>query len=120
MPALGVPVGRRLVAAFTLAAALAGIAGGLQAQSARVVTLDVLSFERSATVLIMLVLGGAGRMYGAFIGAGLFMLARDYLARKDPVYWQLWIGGLLIVVVLLARGGILGLVETLRARRRTP
>jgi branched-chain amino acid transport system permease protein len=113
MPALGAPVNRRLVAAFTLAAALAGLAGGLLAQTNQFVAIEVLSLDRSAAVLIVLVLGGAGRMYGAFIGAGLFTLVQDFLARKDPVYWQLWIGGLLVAVVLFGRGGILGLAETL-------
>ena len=120
MPALGAPVGRRLVAAFTLSAALAGIAGGLLSQTTQFVGLDVLSFPRSAAVLIMLVLGGAGRLYGAFIGAGLFMLMQDYLARLDAVYWQLWIGVLLVAVVLFGRGGVLGLAEIARDRLRRP
>jgi branched-chain amino acid transport system permease protein len=116
MHALGAPVGRRLVAAFTLGAALAGIAGALLTQTTQAVALGVLDLERSASVLIMLVLGGAGRLYGAFIGAGLFMLMQDYLARRDPVYWQLWIGCLLVAVVLIGRGGILGIADALRAR----
>ncbi|HTE51784.1 MAG TPA: branched-chain amino acid ABC transporter permease [Kofleriaceae bacterium] len=120
MPALGVPVGRRLVAAFTLAAAIAGVAGGLLSQTTQFVGLDVLSFPRSAAVLIMLVLGGAGRLYGAFIGAALFMLMQDYLARLDAMYWQLWIGVLLVAVVLFGRGGVLGLAETARDRLRRP
>jgi branched-chain amino acid transport system permease protein len=111
-------VARRLVAGFTLAAALAGVAGGLLAETTQFVALDVLSFPRSAAVLIMLVLGGAGRMYGAFIGAGLFMLMQDYLARRDVMYWQLWIGLLLVAVVLFGRGGVLGLAEALRDRLR--
>ncbi|HEY0479311.1 MAG TPA: branched-chain amino acid ABC transporter permease [Kofleriaceae bacterium] len=118
MPALGAPVGRRLVAAFTLSAGLAGLAGGLLAQTTQFVAIDSISFPRSAAVLIMLVLGGAGRLYGAFLGAGLFMLMQDYLARLDPVYWQLWIGGLLVVVVLFGRGGVLGVAEELGARLR--
>jgi branched-chain amino acid transport system permease protein len=116
MPALGAPVGRRLVAAFTFGAALAGIAGALLTQTAQGVALEVLGTERSASVLIMLVLGGTGRLYGAFLGAGLFMLMQDYLARRDPVYWQLWIGCLLVAVVLLGRGGILGIAEAVRGR----
>ena len=118
MPALGAPVGRRLVAAFTFAAALAGIAGGLLTQTTQFVGLEVLGFPRSAAVMIMLVLGGTGRLYGAFVGAGLFMLMQDFLARRDPVYWQLWIGALLVAVVLVGRGGILGIAETLRERIR--
>jgi branched-chain amino acid transport system permease protein len=118
MPALGAPVNRRLVAAFTFAAAVAGIAGGLLTQTTQFVGLEVLGFPRSAAVTIMLVLGGTGRLYGGFIGAGLFMLMQDYLARRDPVYWQLWIGGLLVAVVLIGRGGILGIAETLREHWR--
>ena len=117
MPALGAPVGRRLVAAFTLAAALAGVAGALLTQTTQFVGLDVLGFERSASVMIMLVLGGTGRMYGAFLGAGLFMLMKDYLARLDPVYWEAWIGLLLVAVVLVGRGGLLGIAETMLERR---
>ncbi|HEX7840950.1 MAG TPA: branched-chain amino acid ABC transporter permease [Kofleriaceae bacterium] len=120
MPALGAPVGRRLVAAFTLAAGLAGIAGGLLAQTTQFVAIDAISFPRSAAVLIMLVLGGTGRLYGAFLGAALFMGMQDYLARLAPEYWQLWIGGLLVIVVLFGRGGVLGLAERLQGpvRRR--
>jgi branched-chain amino acid transport system permease protein len=116
MPALGAPVHRRLVAAFTLAAGLAGVAGGLLAQTTQFVAVDSISFPRSAAVLIMLVLGGTGRLYGAFLGAGLFMLMQDYLARLDPTYWQLWIGGLLVAVVLFGRGGVLGVAEAVRDR----
>ncbi|HEX8111857.1 MAG TPA: branched-chain amino acid ABC transporter permease [Kofleriaceae bacterium] len=116
MPTLGAPVGRRLVAAFAFGAGLAGIAGALLTQTTQAVALEVLGTERSASVLIMLVLGGTGRLYGAFIGAGLFMLMQDFLARRDPMYWQLWIGCLLVAVVLVGRGGILGIAEALRAR----
>jgi branched-chain amino acid transport system permease protein len=116
MPALGAPVGRRLSAVFTVSAGLAGIAGGLLAQTTQFVGQDALEFQRSAAVLIMLALGGTGRLYGAFLGAGLYMLMQDYLARQNPVYWQLWIGVLLVVVVLFARGGVLGGIDALRAR----
>ena len=113
MPALGAPVVRRLVTAFTVAAGVAGIAGGLLAQTTQSVAIDWIGFPRSAAVLIMLVLGGTGRLYGAFLGAGLFMLMQDYLARLAPEYWQLWIGALLVAVVLFGRGGVLGLAERL-------
>jgi branched-chain amino acid transport system permease protein len=116
MPAIGAPVGRRRVAVFTISAALAGIAGALLAQTTQFVGLDVLDFQRSASVLIMLALGGTGRLYGAFLGAGLFMLMQDYLARQNPVYWEFWIGLLLVVVVLFARGGVLGGIDVVRDR----
>ena len=58
--------------------------------------------------MIMLVLGGAGRLYGALVGAAVFMIAQHYLSDLNPIYWQFWLGLLLVVVVLFARGGILG------------
>jgi branched-chain amino acid transport system permease protein len=115
MPAIGAPVQRRLVAAFTIGAAVAGIAGALLAQTTQFVGLDTLGFNRSAELLIMLVLGGAGRLYGAIIGTAVFMIAQDYLAGMNPVYWQFWLGLLLVAIVFFARGGILGAVERLRA-----
>jgi branched-chain amino acid transport system permease protein len=114
MPAIGVPVRRRLVAAFTLGAAIAGIAGALLAQTTQFVGLDTLSFGRSADVMIMLVLGGTGRLYGAIVGTAVFMIAQDYLSGINPVYWQFWLGLLLVVFVFLARGGIMGAIERLR------
>jgi branched-chain amino acid transport system permease protein len=116
MPALGVPVGRRLVAVFTIGAALAGVAGGLLAQTTQFVGLEVLGFPRSASLMVMLALGGTGRLYGAFLGAGLFMLIQDYLARLNPVYWQFWIGVLLVVVVLIGRGGVIGVIDAVVER----
>lgn len=108
MASIGVPVRRRLVAAFTLAAGIAGIAGALLAQTTQFVGLDTLGFQRSAEVLIMLVLGGTGRLYGAILGTAVFMIAQDVLSGIDPVYWQFWLGLLLVAFVLVAQGGILG------------
>ena len=111
MPAIGVPVQRRLVAAFTLGAAIAGIAGALLAQTTQFVGLDTLGFGRSADTMIMLVLGGTGRLYGALVGTAVFMIAQDYLSGINPVYWQFWLGLLLVVFVFVARGGIMGALE---------
>jgi branched-chain amino acid transport system permease protein len=118
MPAIGAPVARRLRAIFTIAAAVAGVAGALLAQTTQFVGIDTLGFPRSADLLIMLVLGGTGRLYGGLVGAAVFMIAQDYLSSIDPVYWQFWIGFLLVVVVLYAHGGILGGLAALRARWR--
>jgi branched-chain amino acid transport system permease protein len=118
MPAIGAPVARRLRTIFTIAAAVAGIAGALIAQTTQFVGIDTLGFPRSAELLIMLVLGGAGRLYGGLVGAALFMIAQDYLSGIDPVYWQFWIGFFLVVIVLFAHGGILGGLDTLRTRLR--
>ena len=114
MHAIGAPVRRRLLTVYTISAALAGIAGALLTQTTQFVGLTVLSFERSGAIVIMLVLGGAGRLYGAFVGATLYMIAQDQLAEMDPVFWDFWIGLLLVLIVLFARGGILGLIDRLR------
>lgn len=116
MPAIGAPVRHRLVTVFTVSAGIAGVAGALLAQTTQFVGIDVLSFQRSAELLIMLVLGGTGRLYGAVIGAAVFLVARDYLSGLNPVYWEFWIGVLLVLIVLFARGGILGGLTALYAR----
>jgi branched-chain amino acid transport system permease protein len=118
MPAIGAPVPRRLRAIFTIAAGVAGIAGALLAQTTQFVGIDTLGFPRSAELMIMLVLGGTGRLYGGLVGAAIFMIAQDYLSGINPVYWQFWIGLFLVVIVLFAHGGILGGLDVLRSRLR--
>jgi branched-chain amino acid transport system permease protein len=116
MHAVGSPVRRRLLTAYTIAAALAGIAGALLAQTTQFVGLTVLGFQRSGEIVIMLVFGGVGRLYGAFVGAALYMIAQDQLAKMDPEFWYFWIGLLLVLLVMFARGGILGLLDRLVRR----
>jgi branched-chain amino acid transport system permease protein len=123
MHAIGSPVHRRLVTVYMISAAIAGVAGGLFAQANALVTLSVLDFERSAAVMIMVILGGTGRLYGAFVGAVIYMVLQDYLAKLSPTYWQFGIGLLLVLTVLFARRGLLGLLEDLSAwvaRQRAP
>ncbi len=120
MAAIGVDVRRRELVVFTIAATLAGIAGALSAQVDQFVSLNVLSFELSGMVLVVLVLGGIGRLYGAFVGAPIYFLAQDWLSKDDPVYWNFWLGLMLVIVVLCARGGILGLSSRLAERMRAP
>ncbi|MES2103995.1 MAG: branched-chain amino acid ABC transporter permease [Pseudomonadota bacterium] len=115
MPAIGANVNRQLITIFTVSAAVAGVAGALLAQTTQFVGLDVLGFPRSAELLILLVLGGSGRLYGGLIGAAVFMLAQDYIAGINPAYWQFWIGLLLVLIVLFARGGVLGGLDKLRS-----
>ena len=122
MHAIGVPVRDRQVMIYTIAAVLAGIAGALLTQTTQSVALTVMTFERSGAILIMLVLGGVGRLYGAFVGVPLYMIVQDNLSRLDPVYWYFWVGLMLVLVVMFARGGVLGIVDALVARfgrRRT-
>lgn len=123
MHAVGSPVRRRLVICYTISAAIAGIAGGLWAQTNAYVNLTALGLDRAATVLIVLILGGYGRLYGAFVGAIAYMVLSHFLSRVYPTAWQLGLGVLLVVIALFARNGILGIVETLRQRfttRRKP
>ena len=101
--AIGIPVNWRLVAIYTIAAGYAGIAGALLTQTTQFVSLDVLSLERSADVLLALVIGGIGYLYGGIIGAILFKLMQDYLANLTPQYWQFWIGLVLVIIVLIGR-----------------
>ncbi|HZL60646.1 MAG TPA: branched-chain amino acid ABC transporter permease [Stellaceae bacterium] len=113
MHAIGSPVFRRRLVAYTISAALAGVSGALIAQTTQFVATDALGFERSGTILIMLLLGGIGRLYGAFIGVPLYMILQDRFAAIDPVYWYFWIGLLLVVVVMFFRGGAIGTGERL-------
>jgi len=116
MHAIGTPVRRRLVTIYTISAALAGIAGALLAQTTQFVGLTALGFQRSGEIVVMLVFGGIGRLYGAFVGAGLYMVAQDQLAKLEPVFWYFWIGLLLVLLVMFARGGVLGLIDRLLRR----
>jgi branched-chain amino acid transport system permease protein len=118
MHAIGAPVRRRLVVCYTISAALAGIAGGLWAQTNAYVNLSALDLDRAATVLIILILGGYGRLYGAFVGAAAYMALEHFLARIYPTAWQLGLGLLLVVVALYARNGMLGLGEVMWRRHR--
>lgn len=118
MPAIGAPNRRRLRTIYTLSAAIAGIAGGLLAQTTQFVALETLSFQRSAEVLVILVLGGAGRLYGGLIGAIIFMIARDQFSGINPQFWYFWIGLLLVIVVMLLPNGILGGLAQLMPRLR--
>jgi branched-chain amino acid transport system permease protein len=107
MPAIGAPSQSHLRKVYTLSAAIAGVAGTLLAQTTETVSLAVLSFERSADTVVMLVLGGTGNLYGGLIGALIFMVARDDFSDISPQLWYLPIGLLLILVVLFLPGGVL-------------
>ena len=124
--AISISVNARLVAIYTFAAFYAGIAGALLAQTTAFASLDVFSFERSADLLLVLIIGGTGYLYGGLIGAVLFKLMQDWIANLTPQYWQFWIGLLLVLIVLVGRerigywtGGVRALVETI-ARRLVP
>ena len=101
--AVGISVNGRLVAIYTVAAGYAGVAGALLTQTTQFSSLDMFSFERSADVLLMLILGGTGYLYGGIVGALIFKLMQDWLASMTPQYWQFWIGLVLVVIVVLGR-----------------
>ena len=117
--ALGVPVNGRLIAIYTLAAAYAGAAGALLAQTKAYVSLETLEFARSADVLLVLIIGGAGWLYGGIAGAIVFASLQDKLSSMAPQFWMFWLGLFLVVLALVGRerlsAGVRGLL--LRAWR---
>jgi branched-chain amino acid transport system permease protein len=108
MPAIGAPSRAHIRTIYTIATAIAGIAGALLTQTTQTVSLDSLDLQRSADVVVMLVLGGAGRLYGGLVGAVIYMVARDQFSGIAPQFWYFWIGLLLVAVVMLLPNGILG------------
>jgi branched-chain amino acid transport system permease protein len=118
MPAIGAPSRTHLRTAYTIAAVIAGIAGAVLAQTTGTVSLGAIDFQRSADVLVILILGGAGRLYGGIVGAIIYMIARDQFSGLNPQYWYFWIGLLLVAVVMFLPNGILGGLAKLTARWR--
>ncbi|HEV2337054.1 MAG TPA: branched-chain amino acid ABC transporter permease [Stellaceae bacterium] len=119
MRAIGTPVWWRLVAIYTISAAIAGSAGALSAQATRFVGLSVLSLLSSGIVTVALILGGTRRIYGAFLGATIYFVVQDYSAKISPFFWEFVVGGMLILTVLLLDGGLLDLgPAALRLRDR--
>jgi len=110
---IGIDVNRRLNGAYTMGAAYAGVAGALLAQTTAFVSLDVLEFHRSADVMLIVIFGGVGTLYGAIVGAAAFKLLYDLLAAATPQYWQFWLGLILVLLVLFVRGGVLGLLTNI-------
>ena len=103
MSAIGLSVSGRLAAVYTLGAALAGASGALLAQTTGFASLDVFEFHRSADVMLALIIGGAGWLWGGLVGALAFKLLHDLLAAATPQYWTFWIGLFLVVLMLVGR-----------------
>jgi branched-chain amino acid transport system permease protein len=101
--AIGVPVSARLAVAYTIAAGVAGAAGALMAQTTGFASLDVFALERSADVMLILVIGGVGWLYGGVIGAVVFKLMHDVISSITPQYWTFWMGLFLVVLVMVGR-----------------
>jgi branched-chain amino acid transport system permease protein len=104
---IGLSVNLRLVAVYTVAAAMAGAAGALLAQTSGFSSLDVFEFHRSAEVLLVLVIGGTGYLYGGIFGAIVFKLLHDLISAWTPQYWNFWLGLFLVVLVLVGREKLL-------------
>jgi branched-chain amino acid transport system permease protein len=115
--ALGVSAANRLIAIYAIAAAYAGAAGALVAQTTGLVSLDVFDFHRSADVMLMLIIGGAGYLYGGLLGAAFFIALKDGIASATPEYWEFWIGLPLVALVLIGRERIGGFIA--HAARRS-
>jgi branched-chain amino acid transport system permease protein len=105
--AIGIPVVSRLAVIYTVAAAIAGAAGALLAQTTGFASLDVLAFDRSADLVVMLVIGGVGWLYGGIVGAIIFKLLQDTLSSVTPQYWMFWIGLILVLLMLIGRDRLL-------------
>src|ERR1700710_2749152 len=101
--AIGIPVDKRLIVIYTLAAFYAGVAGALFTQTTALASLDVFSFERSADLMLVLVIGGTGYLYGGLIGAVVFRMLQEFFSNLTPQYWQFWIGLVLVIIVLIGR-----------------
>ena len=125
MHAIGTPVQQRMRHVYVIAAMIAGVAGAIWVQVQGNITIGVYEFEMSGNILIMLILGGTGRLYGAFIGVTVFTILENLtetVLGTDPPYWELVVGIALIVTVLFAPRGLLGVFDPLirRFRERTP
>jgi len=107
MTMLGAPVAGDLTWAFGISAFVAGVAGALLTQTTQFASPEMLSFQRSADLLVVLVIGGTAMLYGGFFGALVYVVLRDQLAALNPIYWYFWIGLLLVLIVTFFRTGIL-------------
>ena len=100
---IGLSVNARIVAVYTVAAAIAGAAGALQAQTTAFASLDVLAFHTSADLMLMVVIGGAGYLYGGIFGAIAFKMLHHLFSTWTPQYWTFWLGLFLVVLMLVGR-----------------
>jgi len=116
MSLIGTPVLGKLVQVYVISAFVAGVAGALSAQTTKFVGLAVLSLDTSVGALVMLVLGGVGKLYGGLIGAPVYMIVHHFASQWNPYHWMFIIGGLLTGVVMFARGGLIGIAQDIARR----
>ena len=118
MPAIGASVGKQLAITYTLSGFVAGVAGAVLAQTSQIVSLDVLGFEKSAEVAMIVAIGGLGSLYGAILGAIAFVGLKDHLSTLSPQYWHLSLGIALVALVLFARGGLSNTLDRILSNLR--
>ena len=106
---VGIDVYRLRLAAFVMSGAVTGLAGALYADLNRFVSPHMLNWHMSGEIMVLVILGGVGRLYGPVAGAVLYVLLERYLGGVSE-YWQLFLGALLLAVVLYARGGLIGII----------
>jgi branched-chain amino acid transport system permease protein len=104
--AIGASAYPALVKMYAISGAVAGLGGALAAITTGVVGLDSLSFERSASTLVMLALGGTGTLFGGLLGTGVYELVEHFISAANPFHWLIFIGVLLIAVVLFLPRGL--------------
>jgi branched-chain amino acid transport system permease protein len=116
MATLGFEVYRFQLVAYAISGALCGLAGFLLANANDFVSPAYMSWQRSGELIIMVLLGGIGTLYGAIIGAAAYLLIAEFLSQWTE-YWQVFFGPLLVLVVLFGRGGLVGIVSAWTGKR---
>lgn len=114
--ALGGRVYLHLLAVYAIGGFVAGLAGAVTAQSAKVVSLSMLDFHLSAGVLIMVVLGGSSRLAGAIVGTIAYMVIQHVASGLSPHHWLLAIGLLLVGTMVALPGGLIQLADIVKER----
>jgi branched-chain amino acid transport system permease protein len=115
---IGFDVYRFQLATYVIAGALAGLAGFLLANATEFVSPAYMSWQRSGELIVMVLLGGLGSLDGAIIGAAAYLLTEEWLSGVTE-HWKVIFGPVLVLIVLFARGGLLGLASALvRGLRR--
>ena len=109
MKTIGFPVYRYRLVAFVLAGAICGIAGVLSANQTDFVSPAVMHWTRSGELIIMVVLGGIGTLFGPVIGAVAFLFLEEFLSEITE-YWQIIFGTMLVLIAIFGKGGIDGLL----------
>jgi len=112
MRAIGFPIFRYRLAGFVIAGMMCGLAGALLANHTDFISPAVMHWTRSGDLIVMIVLGGVGSLFGPLIGAVTLLMLEEGLSRVTE-YWQIIVGPLLLFIVVYAHGGIDGILASL-------